>query len=61
MMRYLINKGVDPNILDDQGWSPLLNAVKECMRESTAILLTSGARIDHQNNLSRTALSYTAQ
>jgi ankyrin repeat protein len=51
-IRYLLNKGANPNALDAQGRSPLHYAVMRCHLEGAALLLGFGANPDPISNTS---------
>ncbi len=61
-------KGINPNIADNQGWTPLMNAVSlvspRLAKETTQALLTCpgiSASLNAQNNQGQTALSLAQQ
>ena len=54
----LLDGGADPNVCTAHGWTPLMEAVWEDQRDTVLMLLDSGADVDAQDDMGRTALYY---
>ena len=54
----LLDGGADPNVCTARGWTPLMEAVWEDQRDTVLMLLDSGADVDAQDDMGRTALYY---
>ena len=59
-MTWLLDKSADPNIQDENGWSPLHHAAYNSFLDVLEILLEKGADITKENSRGHTAL-YMAQ
>jgi len=58
-VRFLLQRGADPNIADNEGWSPLMVAVvqPEWDLDTLRALLKAGASVEHVAASGETALS----
>ena len=57
----LLNLGLDPNLVDSDGRTPLIQASIDGNKEIIAILLQKGARADVRDKRQSSALHYAAQ
>ncbi|KAL3079646.1 hypothetical protein niasHS_013928 [Heterodera schachtii] len=57
----LLSPGVDMNITDKYGQTPLIHAVICKRRESAALLNTNGANLQKVDNFGKTALDYARE
>jgi uncharacterized protein len=55
-LKYLIERGVDVNLADGNGWSPLHFSVNEYLVGITQLLLDKGAKVNAQDNFGNTVL-----
>nr|KAG5701758.1 hypothetical protein BaRGS_000748 [Batillaria attramentaria] len=60
IVRELLEAGVDPNAVDNEGWSALLCAAKEGHLEITIELLEHGAEKEHKDTCGWTALMWAS-
>lgn len=58
---FLLNKGADPNVGDDNGDTPLTIAAGIGFEEAAAYMLAKGARVDSINRRGETALAIAVQ
>jgi ankyrin repeat protein len=58
---FLLAKGANPNLADDKGNTPLMNAVQLRFDEGVRTLLIGGAQIDKTNGSGETALIRAVQ
>ena len=58
--KYLIKKGIDVDVRDDDGWTPLHNAVKGNSLKAINALISCNATVDAENNRGETPLYYAA-
>ena len=58
---FLLNKGADPNIGDNQGDTPLMLAARMGFEEAASYMLQSGAKVDMTNRRGETALTIAVQ
>jgi uncharacterized protein len=58
---FLLNKGADPNIGDNQGDTPLMLAARMGFEEAATYMLQSGAKVDLANRRGETALNVAVQ
>ena len=54
---FLLNKGADPNVGDDNGDTPLIIAAGIGFEEAAAFMLAKGAKVDALNRRGETALA----
>lgn len=59
VVRYLIERGANINVLDDHGWSPLHNAAYANSLDVARILLEHGADVEATETGGQTALDLT--
>ncbi|PKO81135.1 MAG: hypothetical protein CVU19_08555 [Betaproteobacteria bacterium HGW-Betaproteobacteria-13] len=59
-VRSLLADGVDPDVRNAVGWTPLMLAAAERHADTVAVLLDAGADPDAQNTLGRTALMFAS-
>tara|TARA_B100001248_G_scaffold262669_1_gene260660 strand:- start:62012 stop:63190 length:1179 start_codon:yes stop_codon:yes gene_type:complete len=59
-LNFLVSKGFDLEIRDNDGWTPLHYAVNSGSRGYVKVLLSAGACIDAHDNEGRTPLHYAA-
>jgi len=55
------NKEVDIGVRDDNGWTPLMHAVRGGHQKTVEVLLEHGANVHSENNLGGTALHIAAE
>ena len=58
---FLLGRGADPNIGDNQGDTPLMLASRIGFEEAAAYMLQSGAKVDAANRRGETALNVAVQ
>jgi ankyrin repeat protein len=58
---YLLKKGADPNIPDNNGDTPLILAARMGFEEAADYMVQMGARVDTTNRLGETALIIAVQ
>jgi len=58
---FLLGKGADPNIGDNQGDTPLMLAARIGFEEAATAMLQSGAKVDASNRRGETALNIAVQ
>ena len=54
--RLLIDCGIDPNVRNNEGWTPLHSAVENCHVDVVRVLLDHGADPTIRDNKGRTPL-----
>ncbi len=60
-VRQLIGGGVNVNVREKNGWTPLMKAAVWSRNAVINLLLSSGANVNAQNEEGRTALMYVAE
>src|SRR3972149_6006991 len=60
-VREELSRGANPNALDDNGRTALINSVVAGNRDMVALLLDSGATVDYRDELGNTALIWAAE
>ena len=60
-MRYLLQKGADPNIRDDNGTTPLMIAAEQGQADMAAVLIEDKANVDLANAAGETPLIRAVQ
>jgi ankyrin repeat protein len=58
--KILIENGADINIVDNEGWTPLMRVASMGDKKITELLVQNDARIDIVNNFSETAIVHSA-
>ncbi|HUU38846.1 MAG TPA: ankyrin repeat domain-containing protein [Candidatus Desulfaltia sp.] len=61
VLRYLVDKGADLNVLDDNGIAPLLTLAARGQTEAAHLLIDKGADIDIKNPVKQTPLNLAAE
>lgn len=59
VMRWLLDRGADPNLANHAGATPLMRATADLRK--VRLLIEAGVRVDHQSQLGRTALLIAAR
>jgi ankyrin repeat protein len=52
IIQFLLERGANPNVPDQNGWTPIQNAIREHDFSSLRVLLKGGSNSDHQIQLS---------
>lgn len=60
IVKILIENGADINIVDNEGWTPLMRVASMGDEKITELLVQNDARIDIVNNFSETAIVHSA-
>lgn len=60
-LRFLLAKGANPNLADNKGNTPLMNAVQGRFEDGVTILLGNGAQVDKANGSGETPLIRAVQ
>ena len=60
-LRFLLAKGANPNITDNRGNTPLMNAVQLRFVDGVSVLLSNGAQVDKANGSGETPLIRAVQ
>lgn len=60
-LRFLLAKGANPNLADNKGNTPLMNAVQGRFEDGVAVLLGNGAQVDKPNGSGETPLIRAVQ
>jgi ankyrin repeat protein len=58
VMQLLIDRGLDPNVTNAIGYSPLMLAARNGSAKAARFLLDNGAKVDAENNEGKTALMF---
>jgi len=59
-VKSLLAEGIDPNVRNAVGWTPLMLAAAEKHADTVAVLLEAGADPNAENTLGRTALMFAS-
>lgn len=60
IIHFLLEQGVDPNIVGPEGWTPLISAAEADTVDTLGLLLEYGANPNHPQDQGKTALDYSA-
>ncbi|MBI3724804.1 ankyrin repeat domain-containing protein [bacterium] len=61
IMRILLESGADPDGLEEDGSTPLMECAKRGRLDKAAVLLDAQAQIDHQDNGGKSSLMHAAE
>jgi membrane protease YdiL (CAAX protease family) len=61
MVRFLLEKGANPNVKDSHGETPLIVATEQNQLQNMKLLISKGANINSRNNRGFTALRSAAE
>ena len=54
----LLSRGANPNVIDDRGWTPLMNAAGTGFVKMASLLIANGAHVNVRNNDGNTAMDW---
>ncbi|HKY81146.1 MAG TPA: ankyrin repeat domain-containing protein [Sphingobium sp.] len=60
-LRFLLAKGANPNLADNQGNTPLMDSVQARYEDGVTVLLANGAQVDKANGSGETPLIRAVQ
>ena len=54
----LLSRGANPNVVNDSGWTPLMNAAHTGFIKMASLLIVNGASVNVRNDIDLTAMDF---